>query len=164
MTYRNSSFFIVQESFRKSGSEDRCIPGAMMALKLYLVSALVMLVLDVVWLSSTSSFFVNQFAGVGRIEDGKIKIIYWSAALVYLLMPLAVQLFALPRIAPEDSWAYAAGIGALLGLVIYGIYDGTNHATLRSWPVPLMVVDISWGIFLFATTTCVTKIARDHWL
>ncbi|MDE3157076.1 MAG: DUF2177 family protein [Acidobacteriota bacterium] len=34
---------------------------------------------------------------------------------------------------------------ALLGLVVYGVYDFTNYSTLRDWPLTLAVVDTAWG-------------------
>jgi uncharacterized membrane protein len=50
------------------------------------------------------------------------------------------------------SFMMAIGRGALLGLIAYGAYDFTNHATLAKWPVQVTVVDLLWGI-------CVTALA-----
>ena len=44
--------------------------------------------------------------------------------------------------------------GALLGLVAYGAYDLTNHATIAGWPLSMTVVDIAWG----ATVTALTSV------
>ena len=34
------------------------------------------------------------------------------------------------------------------GLVGYGVYDLTNQATLKTWPLALTLVDMAWGAFL----------------
>ena len=49
---------------------------------------------------------------------------------------------------PLEALAY----GALFGLVSYGLYDLTNHATLRDWPAVLTIVDITWGVVICGTT------------
>lgn len=38
--------------------------------------------------------------------------------------------------------------GALFGFFTYATYDLTNLATLRNWPVTVVVVDIAWGTVL----------------
>ena len=42
----------------------------------------------------------------------------------------------------------ALGVGAFFGLVAYGTYDLTNLATLRNWPLPMVIVDLVWGAVL----------------
>jgi uncharacterized membrane protein len=46
---------------------------------------------------------------------------------------------------------YALGMGALFGLITYATYDLTNLATLKDWPVKVVVVDMAWGAVLAAT-------------
>jgi uncharacterized membrane protein len=50
------------------------------------------------------------------------------------------------------DWKSAAINGALFGFFCYATYDMTNFATLRDWPLPMVVVDIVWGTVLTATT------------
>jgi uncharacterized membrane protein len=35
--------------------------------------------------------------------------------------------------------------GALLGFTAYMTYDLTNRATLKNWPVGMVIPDILWG-------------------
>jgi uncharacterized membrane protein len=35
--------------------------------------------------------------------------------------------------------------GALFGVTVYSVYDLTNRATLRRWPLKLVFIDILWG-------------------
>ena len=48
------------------------------------------------------------------------------------------------------GWPQAALNGALLGLVAYGTYDLTNQATLKTWPITITLIDMSWGVLLTA--------------
>jgi uncharacterized membrane protein len=48
--------------------------------------------------------------------------------------------------------------GALFGFFTYATYDLTNLATLRDWPLRVVVIDIAWG-----TTLC-TLVATASYL
>lgn len=109
-------------------------------------------ILDGLWLGVVmASFYQRQFQGIGRFgSDGSFAPI-WAAALpVYVLLGAGVALFALPRAA---SLAGAAAWGALLGLVVYGVYDLTNYSTLAGWPLVVTVADMLWGTFACAAVT-----------
>ena len=51
------------------------------------------------------------------------------------------------------TWLTAVGHGAGLGAFAYATYDLTNAATLKSWPLQLIVVDMAWGALLTALAT-----------
>lgn len=77
------------------------------------------------------------------------KDINWPPALAfYLLYPLGITIFALVPAKDADSLLKAAGLGALLGLIAYATYDLSNMATLKGWPLSVVVTDILWGIFV----------------
>ena len=42
-------------------------------------------------------------------------------------------------------------MGALFGFFTYATYDLTNLATLKGWPLPIVIIDIIWGTILSAT-------------
>ena len=65
-----------------------------------------------------------------------------AAVVVYLLIPLGIVLFALPRVSPEHLVSSALLWGFLFGIVLYGVYDMTNYSVLAKWPIKLVVVDI----------------------
>ena len=52
----------------------------------------------------------------------------------------------------------AAAYGALFGLVVYGVYDFTNYATLRQWPLVLAFADVAWGVVASAICAVAVKI------
>lgn len=72
----------------------------------------------------------------------------WPSALAfYLLYPLGIAVLA---VQPSARLAAAAARGAVLGLMAYGTYDLTNHATLQGWPLALTLVDMAWGACISA--------------
>lgn len=108
-------------------------------------------VLDGLWLGLVmASFYQREFQGLGRFgADGSFAPIWAAVIPVYILLGAGVALFAVPR---AHSLASAAMWGALFGLVVYGVYDLTNYATLAQWPLIVTVADIGWGIVACALT------------
>jgi uncharacterized membrane protein len=46
--------------------------------------------------------------------------------------------------------------GALFGFFTYATYDLTNLATLKDWPLDMVIVDIIWGTVLGGSVAVVT--------
>jgi uncharacterized membrane protein len=110
--------------------------------------------LDYLWLGRVAKrFYLSELGHHVRRRGDEILPVYWAAGLVYLLIPLGVVVFALPRVNPEAALFSSIGWGGLYGLVLYGVYDFTNMATLERWPIRMVWVDICWGCFLCAATT-----------
>jgi uncharacterized membrane protein len=101
------------------------------------------LVLDGLWLGVVmSTFYRDQLWPLARTSGDRLAPIWWVAALVYPLLAAGVAGLVVPR---AESAVQAIGLGALFGLVVYGVYDLTNLATLRDWRLTLTLVDIAWG-------------------
>jgi uncharacterized membrane protein len=127
----------------------------MLTLKIYLACLVFTLLSDYIWLAKLmQGFYVSQLGSYARVRGTTIIPVYWAAAIVYLLLPLGIVLFALPRVDPAHLVSSSLGWGALFGLVVYGVYDMTNMSTLERWPVKMVLVDIGWGCFLCGVTTC----------
>ena len=108
-----------------------------------LVSILGFVILDGLWLGLVmKDFYRTQLLPIGRIVDGAFAPVWSAAALVYVLLGLGVAVFVVPR---AHSVGNAAALGALFGLVVYGVYDLTNYSTLKDWPAQLTIADIAWG-------------------
>lgn len=114
------------------------------ALKPYLAALIVMGVLDALWLGVLARDFYRQEMGAQMVE----QIRWLPAALFYFGYPAALVALAIfPAGQPLGQMVARA---ALVGLVAYGVYDLTNLATLRHWPVKLALVDTAWGTFASA--------------
>jgi uncharacterized membrane protein len=88
----------------------------------------------------------------------------WPAAFLFYFMYIAgIILFAVKPGLDAGSLAKAALWGALFGFFTYATYDLTNLATLREWPIKVVVVDILWGTLLCTSVaSCSFMIGR--WL
>jgi uncharacterized membrane protein len=105
-------------------------------------------VLDFLWLGVIAkSFYRTHLAGLARVAaDGSLQPIWSAALLVYILIPLGIVFFVLPK--ANGNVLAALGWGALFGIILYGVYDLTNYSTLKGWPVSLTIIDILWGAAL----------------
>ncbi len=123
-------------------------------LKIYLLCLPFTLLLDYIWLAKLmQGFYIKELGPYARVRGTTIMPVYWAAAIVYLLLPLGIVLFALPRVDPANLVVSSLVWGGLFGLTVYGVYDMTNMSTLERWPVRMVWIDICWGCFLCGVTT-----------
>jgi steroid 5-alpha reductase family enzyme len=117
-------------------------------LSLYLAGLLMILAIDFVWLGFVArNFYQAQFGSLMR--QGNIP--YWSAFLTWMLIVLGILLFVISR--RLKSIRHSVLLGVILGLVVYGVYDFTNYATIQNWTLKMTFVDILWGMALSGLTT-----------
>lgn len=113
---------------------------------LYLLTVPVFLVVDLVWLGVVARRFYQQHLGYLMREQ-----VQWPAAFVfYLLFVAGLLVFAVLPALEYKSLLKAVALGAFFGLITYSTYDLTNYATIRDWPLLVVVIDILWGMALSA--------------
>ena len=133
-------------------------------IKLYALLVPIALIIDLTWLGVVmSGFYKAELGNLARRSGEALSPIWWAAILVYLLIPLGILLFALPRVAPGGATGSAIFWGLLYGLVLYGVYDLTNYSTLAGWPLRLTFYDIAWGGVLCAVLTWIAA-RLDAWI
>ncbi len=124
-------------------------------LKSAVVAFLAFAVLDGIWLGVVmKSFYRTQLAPIARMAEGGIAPIWPAALLVYVLLAVGVAVFVVPRAGGTGA---ALLLGALFGVVTYGVYDLTNYSTLAAWPLVVTFVDIAWGGFSCGVAAAVTR-------
>ncbi len=129
-----------------------------MPLKNFIVALVSFLVLDGLWLGLVAkNFNLRQLREIGRIENGTFELQYLPAALAYLLMALAVAAFARLTWAGDPPYGHTFAWGALLGLVVFGVFDLTNLAILKNYPLAFALVDMAWGTFAFGAVSVITR-------
>ena len=112
-------------------------------IKTLIITGLVMLSLDAVYLTAMKNTFERQIAAIQRVSM-QFKIL--GAILCYIFLVGGLYYFILKQHRPiMDAF--------LLGLVIYGVYETTNYAILKQWKWEIVVADTLWGGILFALTT-----------
>jgi uncharacterized membrane protein len=113
-------------------------------LKLYFVTLVAFLAIDLVWLGLVARTLYRKYLGFLMAPSTN-----WLAAIIfYLLFIVGILVFAVIPGLGESSLKTTLMRAALFGLITYATYDLTNLATLRDWPVPITVIDIAWGIVL----------------
>lgn len=102
-------------------------------------------VLDFLWLSTMTKLFYRPRLGALLNEQP----VWPPALLFYVLYGVGLLAFVLRPALNDGTGLLAVFLWAcLFGLVAYGTYDLTNHATIRDWPLAVTVVDMAWGAFI----------------
>jgi uncharacterized membrane protein len=136
----------------------------MKLVKVYLLSIPLFLLLDYLWLGRIMAGFYREGLGtLARRSGDAIAPLPWATVLVYLLIPLGIVLFALPRTSAECPLLSGLLWGFLYGVTLYGVYDMTNLSVLEKWPVKMALVDIVWGGVICSIVTCFAAVLHG-WL
>lgn len=129
-------------------------------IKLYLVTIPVFFAIDMVWLGLISRGFYKEHLGYIMADS-----VRWPAAVVFYLLYIAgIVLFAVMPAVEKQSLFRAVLLGAALGLVAYATYDLTNYATIRDWPLIVVIVDLIWGTVLTAGVSAISCLIALRWL
>ncbi len=125
--------------------------------KLFVLSMVVFAFLDAIWLGYVMTSRYKEWLGpLARLNaDGSFNINFIAAVGVYILLASAIVFFVLPVLGSSSGAAKIFFYGALMGLIIYGVYDLTNAATLTRWPISLIVADMAWGALATGMTALV---------
>lgn len=116
----------------------------------FIKTAIIMGILDFIWLNSTKSIYNRNYR---KVQCNRDIVIRWIPALVtYTLMSIGFVTFILPFIKKHQE-KHVILKGALFGLVVYGVYNGTCMAVFRDFPLSIAIIDTLWGAFIFAATT-----------
>ena len=118
----------------------------MNCIKKILISTIVLLILDFIYISVNMNKFQEQVITIQRVIM-QIKPV--GVFICYVALIFALYFFILRNKRP----VYEA---FLLGLVIYTVYDSTNYAMFKKWSPSLAIMDALWGGILFALTTHIT--------
>jgi uncharacterized membrane protein len=103
-----------------------------------LVAITVLIILDLIW------FKVMDYSPI--ITK---KFNYFSAIFTYILLCSAIG------VQQPNSVEEAIVYGALLGFVIYGVFNGTSYSLNKNWTVKIAVLDTIWGMCVMSTAATV---------
>jgi len=107
--------------------------------KLYLLTIPLFFAIDMLWLGFIAKNFYQT-----RLQHLLSPEVNWPAAFSFYFIYIAGILFFAVRPGLEAaSLGKACLYGALFGFFTYATYDLTNLATLREWPMAVVVVDIA---------------------
>jgi uncharacterized membrane protein len=111
-----------------------------------IISGIILLILDGIFLYANARMFQLQVAEVQRVS---LQMKPMGAIFCYVLLILGLYYFIIRQHKPVKD-------AVLLGLLVYGVFETTNYALLKKWHVKTMVVDTAWGGILLGLTTLLT--------
>lgn len=117
-----------------------------------LIVAGILLVLDIAWLFFMKNTFYNLIMNIQK-SSFKLKII--PAVITYILLTLGLYHFII-----KDRRNIFEAV--LLGLFVYGVYEGTNLAIFDNWTLETTILDFIWGGVLFGSTTGIFYLIKDN--
>jgi uncharacterized membrane protein len=121
-------------------------------IKLYLLTVPVFFVIDILWLGVIARGFYRRT--LGFILSPEVN---WPAAVAFYLVYIAgIIFFAVRPAVSNNGLSEAFLLGALFGFFTYATYDLTNLATIKDWPIKMVVVDILWGTCLCALVASIS--------
>lgn len=115
----------------------------------YLLTFIVFLMIDMLWLGVIAKNIYRKY--LGNLLADRVN---WTAAFIfYFIYVVGISIFAIYPSVNEGSVYNAILMGALFGFFTYATYDLTNLATLKGWPLPIVIIDIIWGSVLSAAVS-----------
>jgi uncharacterized membrane protein len=114
------------------------------------LSAIILIVLDYIYISLTKNLFENQIA---KVQGSKLEVNLLSAAICYVILIFGFNYFIIePKKSIYDAF--------FLGILIYGVFETTNYSLFKKWSLFTVLIDTIWGGVLFATTTFIIQQIR----
>jgi len=119
---------------------------------LYIIATITFFAIDLTWLGLIArKFYLDQLGHLMKTD------INWVAAIsFYLIFIVGILVFAVYPAINSNSIQKAIILGALFGFIAYATYDLTNLATLKDWPIKLVIVDMIWGAILSTLVASIT--------
>jgi uncharacterized membrane protein len=117
----------------------------------YIVILVLFLVIDLpVILYLNKDMYQKQFIRINKDNINSGSHVWISGAIAYLLLALGIYFFIVKQELVEEKQDYLKIFtkGLVLGLIIYGIYNGTNKATINDWGTEESIKDTIWGTLL----------------
>ena len=116
------------------------------AIKTAFISTFLLVLIDSIYLTYVGNYFNNQ---IQSIQSSPLKLNLRGALIAYIFLTIGLNYFIVQR---REPWYNAF----LLGIVIYGVYEGTNYAILKNWSIYTVILDTLWGGILFGLVTYYT--------
>jgi uncharacterized membrane protein len=121
----------------------------------YVITAVVMVVIDFIWLGYIAKPIYER--GIGHLMTDKPNVTV--AVLFYLIFAIGLMIFAVVPNEATTGWQKTIVSAALFGFIAYATYDLTNLATLKNWPVSVSLIDMAWGTLVSAIAAAAGRLA-----
>jgi uncharacterized membrane protein len=115
-------------------------------MQIILISALILVVLDSIYLNSVKNYFGKQ---IKLVQGSPMRVNLGAAVATYIFLIFGLNYFILQKNASVTDAFF-------LGLVIYAVFELTNMALFSKWSLMTVLIDSTWGGILFALATWLT--------
>jgi uncharacterized membrane protein len=88
---------------------------------------------------------ITSIQGSGPDYTGGRKVL--AAMFVYFVMIAASYIFVVKN-SKQQSTLETIGYGALLGLAMYGVFDGTNYVLFKDYKLETVLIDTIYGMVI----------------
>jgi len=112
----------------------------------YVVVLIAYILGEATWLTWMFPLYKKWFSRYNRTLEIFSKV---AVVATYFVLLVAFAVLVLSQLSTKSSILEAFLKGAVFGLVVYGIYNGTNVATLPGYSWTMVLVDTSWGTIWF---------------
>ena len=117
----------------------------------YLLTAIIFVVLDGLYLNLIKDYFNKQ---IKAIQGSDIKVNVIAVGITYVFLIFGINYFIIQKNRSVKD-------AALLGLVIYAVYEFTNLSLFKNWSYLTAFIDTLWGAVLFGLTTGIVYKIRE---
>ena len=112
------------------------------------LTGLILFIIDILFITYV---FSHQYKPlIKSVQKSTLEINYVSAFITYLIIIFGLYYFII-----KDRRSILDGV--ILGMVIYGVFAGTNYSLLKNWSFRVAIIDTVWGGILFGLTTMVLQ-------
>ena len=119
-----------------------------------IITAILFVSIDSIYLKLISPLFNSL---IYNIQGSPIRLRLDGAIVAYLCIIGVFNYFILYKGATITE-------AFILGLFIYGIYEGTNRALFSKWTTSIMIIDTLWGGILFSVVFILFNIINKNLL
>ncbi len=128
-------------------------------IKFYVLAFIIFILIDMLWLGVIAKNLYHRELGSLLADQFR-----WMPALLFYLIYIGgLVFFAILPGFREESLKVALLYGGLFGFVCYATYDLTNFATLKGWPLKIVIYDLLWGAFISGITSMITTWIGVRW-
>ena len=113
----------------------------------FLIILVIFFLVDIVYLKIVSG---NYNKAIKRIQGTAMNLKGKYAFITYIIMTFVLYYFIISR-----GGNYLDAL--VLGMSTYGIFNFTNLAVLKDWPLSMAITDTIWGGVLFLLITIIYK-------
>ena len=113
-----------------------------------ILTGIVMFTIDILFITYIFSHEYKPL--IKSVQKSKLEVNFIAAFITYIIMIVGIYYFII-----KDRRSILDAV--ILGMIIYGVFAGTNYSLLKNWTLKVAVIDTIWGGILFGLTTFVLQ-------